>query len=80
MTLFDMLTHDSIVRTSLSLCQSGASQSGLLRIRTQDQGPFGCPPGTIWATSGPAQTKTNDIPTEGCPKKEGIRLGLDVYN
>ena len=24
--------------------------------------------------------KTNDVPTEGCPKKEGIRLGLDVYN
>ena len=33
----------------LALCQSGASQSEVPRIRTQDQGLFGCPPGTIWA-------------------------------
>ena len=35
----------------MALCQSGASQSGLPRIRTQDQGLFGCLPGTICASS-----------------------------
>ena len=33
----------------LGLSQCSA-QSGLPRIRTQDLGLFGCPPGTIWAT------------------------------